>query len=50
MAIQNPTNYVSVRRLGRFEEKLALKYATKEEAGADYASVQTCQDIISELT
>lgn len=25
-------------------------YATKDEAGTDYASVQTCEDIIAELT
>lgn len=34
MAITNPTKYVSVRRLGKFEEELAEKYATKEELEA----------------
>ena len=49
MAITNPTKYVSVRRLGKFEQELSEKYATKEEAGADFASNQTCEDIIAEL-
>lgn len=34
MAITNPTKYVSVQRLGRFEEKIGAKYATKDEMEA----------------
>ena len=34
MAISNPTKFVSVQRLGRFENKLAGKYATKAEVEA----------------
>ncbi len=30
MAITNPTKYVSVQRLGRFENKLQAKYVPKD--------------------
>lgn len=39
MAIENPTKYVSVQRLGRFEEKLGQKYATQTAMAAAVADV-----------
>ena len=39
MAIENPTKYVSVQRLGRFEEKLASKYATQTAMAQAVADV-----------
>lgn len=39
MAIENPTKYVSVQRLGRFEEKLGQKYATRTAMAAAVADV-----------
>lgn len=40
MAIKNPTKYVSVQRLGRFEEKLGQKYATSAAVASSYATKQ----------
>lgn len=47
--ITNPNDLIDVEGLKYFEEKVSQKYATKEEAGANYATVATCESIIDEL-
>lgn len=49
MAITNPTKYVTTRRLGRFEAKLATKYA-KEADMPSLASVAEVQAIVHDET
>jgi len=49
MAITNPTKYVTTRRLGRFEQKLALKYA-KEADMPSLATIAEVQAIVHDET
>ena len=49
MAITNPTKYVSVQRLGRFEAKLAQKYQTKAIAAITGLSAETVEAALAEL-
>ena len=49
MAITNPTKYVSVQRLQRFEQKLAQKYQTKAIAAITGLSAETVEAALAEL-
>ena len=49
MAISNPTKYVSVQRLGRFETKLAQKYQTQAITAITGLSAETVEAALSEL-
>lgn len=49
MAITNPTKYVSVQRLGRFEAKLAQKYQTQAIAAITGLSAETVEAALAEL-
>lgn len=49
MAITNPTKYVSVQRLGRFETKLAAKYQTKSITAISGLNAQTVEGALDEL-
>ena len=49
MAITNPTKYVSVQRLSRFEAKLAQKYQTKAIAAITGLSAETVEAALAEL-
>jgi hypothetical protein len=49
MAITNPTKYVSVQRLGRFETKLAQKYQTQAIAAITGLSAETVEAALAEL-
>lgn len=49
MAITNPTKYVSVQRLGRFESKLATKYQTKAIAAITGLEATTVEGALSEI-
>ena len=49
MAITNPTKYVTVQRLGRFEAKLAQKYQTKAIAAITGLSAETVEAALAEL-
>lgn len=49
MAITNPTKYVSVQRLGRFETKLAAKYQTQAIAAITGLSAETVEAALAEL-
>lgn len=44
MALTNPSKLIDVERLERFKQKCDDEYNTT------YATTQTCEDIISELT
>lgn len=44
MALTNPNKLIDVQRLERFKQKCDVEYSKT------YASTQTCEDIISELT
>ena len=43
MVLTNPNKLVDVQRLERFKQRCDDEYK-------NYASIQTCEDIISELT
>lgn len=49
MAITNPTKYVSVQRLSRFEAKLAQKYQTQAIAAITGLSAETVESALAEL-
>ena len=49
MAIMNPTKYVTTRRLGRFEAKLATKYAQLSDLPS-LATVAEVQAIVHDET
>lgn len=49
MALTNPTKYVSVQRLSRFEAKLAQKYQTKAIAAITGLSAETVEAALAEL-
>ena len=49
MALSNPTKYVSVQRLQRFEQKLALKYQTQAIAAITGLTAQTVEAALAEL-
>ena len=49
MAITNPTKYVSVQRLSRFEAKLAQKYQTQAIAAITGLSAETVEAALAEL-
>jgi len=49
MAITNPTKYVSVQRLGRFEAKLAQKYQTQAITAITGLSAETVEAALAEL-
>ena len=49
MAITNPTKYVSVQRLGRFETKLAAKYQTQAIAAITGLNAETVEAALAEL-
>ena len=49
MAITNPTKYVSVQRLGRFETKLAAKYQTQAITAITGLSAGTVEAALAEL-
>ena len=49
MAITNPTKYVSVQRLQRFEQKLAQKYQTQAIAAITGLSAETVEAALAEL-
>lgn len=49
MAISNPTKYVSVQRLGRFEAKLAQKYQTQAITAITGLSAETVEAALAEL-
>jgi len=49
MAITNPTKYVSVQRLQRFETKLAAKYQTQAIAAITGLSAETVEAALAEL-
>ena len=49
MAITNPTKYVSVQRLGRFEEKLAAKYQTQAITAITGLTSTTVEGALAEL-
>lgn len=49
MALTNPTKYVSVQRLQRFETKLALKYQTQAIAAITGLTAQTVEAALAEL-
>lgn len=49
MAITNPTKYVSVQRLIRFEAKLAQKYQTQAIAAITGLSAETVEAALAEL-
>lgn len=49
MALTNPTKFVSVQRLARFEQKLALKYQTQAIAAITGLTAQTVEAALAEL-
>ena len=49
MALTNPTKYVSVQRVQRFEQKLALKYQTQAIAAITGLTAQTVEAALAEL-
>ena len=49
MAITNPTKYVSVQRLGRFEQKLAQKYQTQAITAITGLNAETVEAALAEL-
>ena len=49
MALTNPTKYVSVQRLSRFEAKLAQKYQTQAIAAITGLSAETVEAALAEL-
>ena len=49
MALSNPTKYVSVQRLQRFETKLAAKYQTQAIAAITGLTAQTVEAALAEL-
>lgn len=49
MAITNPTKYVSVQRLGRFETKLAAKYQTQAITAITGLNAETVEAALAEL-
>lgn len=49
MAITNPTKYVSVQRLQRFETKLAAKYQTQAIAAITGLNAETVEAALAEL-
>ena len=49
MALTNPTKYVSVQRLSRFEAKLAQKHQTKAIAAITGLSAETVEAALAEL-
>lgn len=49
MALTNPTKYVSVQRLSRFETKLAAKYQTQAIAAITGLSAETVEAALAEL-
>ena len=49
MALTNPTKYVSVQRLARFEQKLAAKYQTKAISAITGLSAETVEAALAEL-
>lgn len=49
MAITNPSKYVSVRRLGRFETKLATKYQTQAITAITGLNAETVETALAEL-
>lgn len=49
MALTNPTKYVSVQRLQRFETKLAAKYQTQAIAAITGLTAQTVEEALAEL-
>jgi len=49
MALTNPTKYVSVQRLARFESKLAAKYQTKAITAITGLSAETVEAALAEL-
>jgi len=49
MAITNPTKYVSVQRLGRFETKLAQKYQTQAITAITGLTAETVEAALAEL-
>lgn len=49
MALTNPTKYVSVQRLSRFEQKLALKYQTQAITAIQGLSAETVEAALAEL-
>ncbi len=49
MAITNPTKYVSVQRLQRFETKLAAKYQTQAISAITGLSAETVEAALAEL-
>ena len=49
MAITNPTKYVSVQRLQRFETKLAAKYQTKAITAITGLTAETVEAALAEL-
>ena len=49
MAITNPTKYVSVQRLQRFEQKLALKYQTQAITAITGLNAETVEAALAEL-
>jgi hypothetical protein len=49
MALTNPTKYVSVQRLARFEEKLAAKYQTQAITAITGLNAGTVEEALAEL-
>ena len=49
MALTNPTKYVSVQRLARFEQKLAAKYQTKAITAISGLNAETVEAALAEL-
>ena len=49
MAITNPTTYVSVQRLSRFEQKLAQKYQTQAITAITGLNAETVEAALAEL-
>lgn len=49
MALTNPTKYVSVQRLARFEEKLAAKYQTQAITAITGLNAKTVEEALAEL-
>ena len=49
MAITNPTKYVSVQRLSRFEQKLAQKYQTQAITAITGLNAETVEAALAEL-
>lgn len=49
MAITNPTKYVSVQKLGRFEQKLAQKYQTQAITAITGLNAETVEAALAEL-